>query len=95
MIRFYSDPAAARKESQKSTGNAVLSAAAIAVAIVEGSRQSYYATGKRCACPDDLNAAGRRCGGTSAYSRAGGAHVFCYPSDVPVTMIERHRAARL
>jgi hypothetical protein len=72
-----------------------LSEQAIRALIVEGSRESYYRSGKRCARPEDRNAAGHKCGGTSAYSRGGGAQIFCYPHDVPASMIEKHRAAKL
>jgi hypothetical protein len=95
LIPLESEPAAARKEPEKRTAKIALSEAAIAAAIVEGSRQSYYATGRPCACPEDRTASGRKCGGNSAYSRAGGAHVFCYPSDVPASLIEKRRAAGL
>lgn len=44
-----------------------------------------------CACPDDRDRAGRRCGGRSAYSRPGGYSPLCYPRDVTPEMIERAR----
>jgi hypothetical protein len=69
-----------------------LSAAAIAAIIIETSRSTYYATGRPCACPDDVNRGGRRCGGNSAYSRPGGARPFCYPADVPTELVERYRS---
>jgi hypothetical protein len=69
-----------------------MSAAAIAALIVQESRRQYYATGHPCACPDDVTRTGRRCGGTSAYSRPGGATPLCYVSDVPAAMIERYRS---
>jgi hypothetical protein len=35
-----------------------------------------------CPCPYNTDRAGRRCGGRSAYNRAGGYAPKCYPSDV-------------
>src|SRR5688572_29919152 len=51
----------------EATTKAVLTAATIAALIVEGSRRSYHASGKPCACPEDRTSSGRRCGGNSAY----------------------------
>ncbi|MCK9917360.1 hypothetical protein MXD81_50295 [Microbacteriaceae bacterium K1510] len=77
---------------REKTAETILTAAAIAALIVQASRQSYYATGRSCACPDDTTRNGRRCGGRSAYSRPGGAQPLCYPTDVTPAMIEAHRA---
>jgi hypothetical protein len=44
-----------------------------------------------CACPDDRDRAGKRCGGRSAYSRRGGYAPLCYPHDVTPEMIEMAR----
>jgi hypothetical protein len=41
-----------------------------------------------CPCPYNLHRAGRRCGGRSAYNRAGGYSPICYDSDVTEAMIE-------
>jgi hypothetical protein len=73
----------------------VLTAAAIAALLVRASRQSYYASGRPCACPDDVMRNGRRCGSRSAYSRPGGASPLCYPGDVTAGMIEAFRARQL
>ena len=35
-----------------------------------------------CPCPFSENAAGRRCGDNSAWSKRGGAVPLCYPDDV-------------
>jgi hypothetical protein len=70
---------------------AALSAAAIAALIVQASRQ-HYASGHRCACPDNTTRTGRRCGNTSAYSRPGAAAPLCYVTDVPAAMIEQYRS---
>jgi hypothetical protein len=69
----------------------VLTAAAIAALIVTASRNSYYATGRPCACPDDRMRNGRRCGSRSAYSRPGGASPLCFPRDVTSEMIAEYR----
>lgn len=58
--------------------------AAIVSAIISRSRASYPGN---CGCPDDRDRAGRRCGGRSAYSRAGGYSVVCYPRDVTPQMV--------
>jgi hypothetical protein len=92
--------AASSKQSQpdkpsqsdiKRKGELALTAAAIAAIIVQASRDQYHATGKPCACPDDLTRNGQRCGGRSAYSRPGGAAPLCYPGDVTQAMIEEYR----
>jgi hypothetical protein len=84
-----------KNAEQQPRGNsgarAALTAAAIAALIVQESRQAYYATGRPCACPEDLTLTGRPCGGNSAYSRPGGASPSCYPSDVPPERIEQYR----
>jgi hypothetical protein len=58
--------------------------------IVEGviaqSRAGYAGS---CPCPDSRDRAGRRCGGRSAYSRAGGEAPLCYAADVTPAMIAR------
>jgi hypothetical protein len=69
-----------------------LSASTIAALIVRASRNAYYATGHPCACPDDLMRNGRRCGGSSAYIRPGGAHPQCSAADVTAEMITQYRA---
>jgi hypothetical protein len=69
----------------------VLTAAAIAAIIIKASRDQYHATGRPCACPDDIMRNGRACGGRSAYSRPGGAAPLCYPTDVSEGMIEAFR----
>jgi hypothetical protein len=66
----------------------------IAAAIIRQSRAAYYATGRPCACPEDLARNGSRCGGRSAYSRPGGASPKCYISDVTKEDIEAYRLQR-
>jgi hypothetical protein len=68
-----------------------LTAAAIAMIIVQASRAQYHSGGRPCACPDDTMRNGWACGGRSAYSRPGGAAPLCYPQDVTAAMIETYR----
>jgi hypothetical protein len=82
-----------KPETARETAKAgALSAAEIALVIVQESRQRYYASGHPCACPDDVTRSGRSCGGNSAYSRPGGAAPLCYVNDVSSEMIARYRA---
>src|SRR5690242_12853449 len=52
---------------------------------------SIAAYAGNCPCPENRNSASRRCGGNSAYSRPGGSHPLCYPSDVSDVMVKRYR----
>lgn len=79
--------------SGKDKAAVALSAAAIITLIIQMSRSSYHAAGRPCACPEDLNRGGRRCGATSAYSRPGGARPLCYPTDVSSEIIEKFRSS--
>src|SRR5262245_42138290 len=63
--------------------------------IVRTSRQSYYSTGRPCACPDDSARNGSRCGLRSAYSRPGGASPKCYLLDVTTADIAAFRERQL
>ncbi|MGE0682430.1 MAG: hypothetical protein AB7P69_16210 [Candidatus Binatia bacterium] len=47
-----------------------------------------------CPCPYNTDRAGRRCGGRSAYSRAGGYSPLCYPRDVTQEMVDLYKAQR-
>jgi hypothetical protein len=67
-----------------------LSDGQIASRIISASRSAYYSTGHPCACPDDTTRAGRACGNTAAYARAGG--IKCYPQDVTRVDIAAYRA---
>jgi hypothetical protein len=51
--------------------------------------QQYHKEKGPCACPDDKDKAGKRCGKRSAFCQAGGAEVRCYLVDVE----RRKRAA--
>ena len=46
----------------------------------------------RCPCPYNLAKNGSRCGGRSAWSRAGGYSPLCYPEDVTPAMVAAWRA---
>jgi hypothetical protein len=52
--------------------------------LIQRSIASYRGS---CPCPYNLDRAGRRCGGRSAYSRAGGYSPICYEGDVTEAMI--------
>lgn len=79
-------------QGSRNDKKAILSAAAVVALIIAASRNAYYSTGHPCACPEDRMRNNRRCGGTSAYLRAGGASPLCYPKDITTTMIEEYRA---
>jgi hypothetical protein len=61
-------------------------------AIIQESRNLYYAIGHPCACPYDHARNGSMCGGRSAYSRPGGYEPKCYPSDVTSADIAAYRS---
>ena len=63
----------------------------VRLAIIQQSVAAYSATGRPCACPYQLDRAGRSCGGRSAYSRPGGASPLCYPADVTPGMMQDWR----
>lgn len=44
-----------------------------------------------CPCPYNVDRAGRRCGGRSAYSRPGGRAPLCFPGDVSAAMVAARR----
>lgn len=46
----------------------------------------------RCPCPYNSAKNGSRCGGRSAWSKAGGYSPICYDSDVTDEMVSRWRA---
>ena len=72
----------------------VLDDAAIVALIIAGSIAMYKAMGRPCACPSDLTRNGQRCGGRSAWSKAGGARPLCFPSDVTPDMISAYRTSK-
>lgn len=46
----------------------------------------------RCPCPYNLAKNGSKCGGRSAWSRAGGYSPICYPDEVTSDMVAAWRA---
>ena len=57
--------------------------------MIASSIASYPGT---CPCPYNTDRAGNRCGGRSAYSRAGGYSPLCYKSDISDEMVAAYRA---
>lgn len=57
--------------------------------LIEESTTSYPGN---CPCPYSSARNGSRCGRRSAYHRAGGYSLFCYPEDVTVQMVKAYRA---
>ncbi|NOT70615.1 MAG: hypothetical protein HOP09_04790 [Hyphomicrobium sp.] len=79
--------------TQPSKTKKALAQAAVVAAIIAASIAFYKAdSGGPCACPNDVDRAGRKCGKRSAHSRSGGYDVTCYPSDVTPDMISSWRA---
>jgi hypothetical protein len=54
-------------------------------------QQSIAAHAGNCACPYQVDRAGRKCGRRSAYSKQGGDEPLCYASDVTPEMIASFR----
>jgi hypothetical protein len=54
-------------------------------------QESIGAYPGNCPCPENRDAAGRRCGQRSAYSRAGGRSVLCYREDVTDEQVRNYR----
>ena len=65
-----------------------LSDAQIRQRIIQESIDSYPGN---CPCPYNVARNGSRCGGRSAYSRAGGYAPYCYPGDVSGTQVQEYR----
>lgn len=57
--------------------------------LIQQSRARYAGS---CPCPYNVDRGGRRCGGRSAYSRAGGASPLCYEEDITDEMVQSYRA---
>jgi len=64
------------------------SLAEIKQAIIRDSIASYSGN---CACPFNSAKNGSSCGRRSAYSRAGGYSVICYPNDVTDEMVRNYK----
>ena len=56
--------------------------------IIAESINSYYGN---CPCPYSSARNGSRCGGRSAYSRAGGESPLCFDSDVTKEMVKEYK----
>jgi hypothetical protein len=54
-------------------------------------RESVASYSGSCACPENTDAAGRRCGARSAYSKPGGAKPICYPHEVSDEQVREFR----
>jgi len=54
--------------------------------------RAIYHERRRCACPDDHDIRGVRCGRRSAYVKPGGASPFCRPEDITDNHLARYRA---
>ena len=54
-------------------------------------KQSIANYSGNCPCPYNSARNGSRCGGRSAYSRAGGYAPLCYPSDVTPKMVDDYK----
>lgn len=65
-----------------------ISNAEIVQRIIEESIASYPGN---CPCPYNVDRAGRRCGGRSAYSRRGGYAPLCFEGDVNPEQIRRYQ----
>lgn len=65
-----------------------LATSVVVARIIAASRADYPGN---CACPDDRDKRGHRCGRRSAYSRPGGYAPLCYPKDVTSAMIDEYR----
>ena len=66
--------------------------AQIIAAIMRASIASYPGN---CPCPENTMRNGRRCGGTSAWSRPGGYKPICYTHEVTPAMIQAYRERQL
>ena len=78
---------------QSLTTSQVMTDAAIIAAIIAPSIAAYRAGGPGpCACPDDTDRIGHRCGKRSAHDRPGGWVVQCSAADVTIEMIKGFRS---
>ena len=68
--------------------NKELTDAEIKRILIRGSISRYSGS---CPCPYNVDRAGRKCGGRSAYSRPGGASPLCYDRDVTDQMVQQYR----
>ena len=87
-------PAPIASDKPPSKTKEYLTDAVVAAMIIAASISAYKASGRPCACPDDMMRNGRRCGGNSAWARAGGAKPLCFISDITASMINAFRATK-
>jgi SH3-like domain-containing protein len=83
------DATAPEKTPTKIEATKALATSVVVSRILAESRAGYPGN---CACPDDVDKRGHRCGGRSAYSRPGGYAPLCYPRDVTKEMIAEYRS---
>jgi len=57
--------------------------------IIAESIRSYRGN---CPCPYNVAKNGSKCGGRSAYSRAGGASPLCYENDITQEMVKEYKS---
>ncbi len=57
-------------------------------ALIARSQENYAGV---CACPYNVDKAGRACGSKSSYSRYGTAKVMCFGEDVPAEAVEEYK----
>ena len=74
--------------SPKITASAARNLDAVVRRIIENSIAGYPG---RCPCPYNRDRAGKRCGGRSAYNRAGGFAPLCFPNDVTAELISQYK----
>lgn len=86
----------AQSEQQQSPSKTdeVLTEAVIIASLIAASVAAYKAMGRPCACPEDTMRNGRRCGGNSAWARAGGFKPLCYATDITGAMIDAYRTRK-
>lgn len=91
----YAQRATASPPSTGPSTSELLTDAAIILLIIAASTAAYKAMGKPCACPDDMLANGRRCGGNSAYLKPNGYKPLCSGSDITSSMIAAYRSSKI
>ena len=90
VFQARADPSELMTPAAEQPDAAPLADAAVIKQIIDESRAGYPGP---CPCPYDRNRAGRKCGGSSAYSKPGGYSPICFAQQVTPAMIERRRTA--
>ncbi len=83
-LQEQQQPVLAKPKPKPVAAKPLFNRSAVVKEIIGASIASYPG---RCPCPYFTDRAGRRCGGRSAYSRAGGYAPLCYPEDVTDAMV--------